>query len=619
MIYKIKIVCLLCNSFNFWRMLLILVVISVGLYFNSCFNEYCLDDSMMITQNSITQKGFDGISEHLNNDFLYGFRNSESNDAASSRWRPLSLITYSVEIGLWGANKPHNSHIVNLILFIIVVVLLFYFLQKFILKNEWFTFFSVLLFVIHPIHTEVIANIKGRDELLCLLLLLGSLILFWKFIEQEKIWQLVLSMLLFFISLTAKENSITFLAGVPVMLYFFSNNSFKKIFLLTLPFIITTVIYLFVRNAIVPFKAAQASDEIMNNPFLYMTSNEKLATKIFILLQYLKLLFYPKSLCYDYSYNQILPNHFNDFSVITSMVIHATLAFIAIWGIKRKNIFSFCIILFFITFSISTNLIIEIGMTMGDRLLFLPSIFFCIAIVYAATYLIKKVNTATKIQPTIFAAILLIPVFFAFSCKTILRNKDWKNDVTLNIADVVKSANSARINNGTGSAYIILADEKNISQNTKDSLLALSLKYYKRAIEIHPKYDDPYLNLGVAYCRMGNYEESEKLWNHVREHAAHPKLVEYDKVLVEQFYRKGMSCGSRHSLDSAIVYLNKSSKYLRQVDSLYMEVWYNVGGATFTAKDYTAAANAFEKVVKVNPNYRDANNGFNAAKNLSKK
>jgi tetratricopeptide (TPR) repeat protein len=147
----------------------------------------------------------------------------------------------------------------------------------------------------------------------------------------------------------------------------------------------------------------------------------------------------------------------------------------------------------------------------------------------------------------------------------------------------------------------------------------IGIHYYQQAIKIHPTYDDPFLNMGAAYTRIDSFEKAEQLWNHVREHAAHPKLIEYDKVLAQNFYKQGMNCGSRHAIDSALFYLNKSTKYLRTIDSTYLECWYNVGGANFTAKNYEKAYEAFEKVIKINPNYRDANNGYNAAKFLLKK
>ena len=602
-------------SLNKW-MMVILAAVSFGLYANTFFNDYCLDDAMMITQNSITKRGFEGISEHINNDYLYGFRNSDSHDAASSRWRPLSLISFSIEIGVWGNNHPHRSHIINVLIFVIIVILIFLFLEKFILKNSWLAFFSALLFAIHPVHTEVVANIKGRDELLCLCLVLSCLYLFWKFIETEKAWAMFLSMLLFFLSLTAKENGITLLAGVPVMIYFFRKKNLKQTLLYCIPFFITTILYLFIRKTIVPFAAAEQSKEIMNNPFLLMTSTEKLATKIFILLLYLKLLVFPYPLSYDYSFNQIQPHSFSNISTIASLTLLVALAIIAFRGIAKKNIFSFCIILFFITFSVSTNLIVEIGMTLGERLLFFPSLFFCVAMIFLVQWCLEKIEKSFSIHRKYLVVIFFVPVFLICSIEIFARNQDWKNDNTLNLSDIHKSGNSARVNNGTGSTYILLSDTKKSNIHLRDSLLALAINFYRHAIQIHPSYDDAYLNMGVAYSRMDSTERAEQLWNKVRVLSpTHPKLLEYDKVLVEQFYKKGMACGSRKSIDSAIIFLNHSSQYLHQVDSLYLECWYNIGGANFTAQHYNKAVEAFEKVIKISPNYRDANNGYMASKN----
>ena len=162
------------DSFWKWRMILLLTVVCAIFYTNSCFNDYCLDDVMVITENSNTLKGFAGIKEHFTKDYLYGYMHKESQNALSP-WRPLSLITFSVEVGLWGINHPAISHLINVLLYILCTILLFTLLADFLLKEKWIAFFAALLFAIHPIHTEVVANIKSRDELLCLLALLSSL------------------------------------------------------------------------------------------------------------------------------------------------------------------------------------------------------------------------------------------------------------------------------------------------------------------------------------------------------------------------------------------------------------------------------------------------------------
>ena len=81
-----------------------------------------------------------------------------ADDAASSHWRPLSLITVSAEIGLWGQGHPHRSHFFNVMLYALIIGLLFYFLHQQLGINIWIAFFTVLLFAIHPIDKWVPTN-----------------------------------------------------------------------------------------------------------------------------------------------------------------------------------------------------------------------------------------------------------------------------------------------------------------------------------------------------------------------------------------------------------------------------------------------------------------------------
>src|SRR4051812_3814439 len=168
------------------KLAFLLFIIGILVYANSYQNEYCLDDANLITENSITQKGFSGIGDHLTKDLLYGYLHGAGKDAGSSGWRPLPSITFSMEIGLWGKDKPHVSHLINILLYGLTVITLFRFLSKYLLKEIWISFCTTLLFCVHPIHTEVVANIKSRDEILCLLFLLFSLIHFWKYLDGKK-------------------------------------------------------------------------------------------------------------------------------------------------------------------------------------------------------------------------------------------------------------------------------------------------------------------------------------------------------------------------------------------------------------------------------------------------
>ena len=112
--------------------------------------------------------------------------------------------------------------------------------------------FIVLLFVSHPIHTEVVANIKSRDEILSLLFGLISFNKLYKYIKGSKQINLYMSIVFFLIALLSKESSIGFFGIIVLLLYFLKPFNLKKTFQTLLPYIIVIILFLIIRQLILP-------------------------------------------------------------------------------------------------------------------------------------------------------------------------------------------------------------------------------------------------------------------------------------------------------------------------------------------------------------------------------
>jgi protein O-mannosyl-transferase len=602
---------------------LVIAITCIGLYLNSIKNDYCLDDAMMITQNRFTQQGFAGIKEHLSHGFLYGFLPpdpSSNKNAGSSRWRPLPLITYSVEIGLWGNNKPHYSHLINILLYTLLTLVLFHVLRKYIFKDLWLAFFSTLLFAIHPIHTEVVTNIKGRDELLCFLFLFLSLWSLAKSIQTKSTALYLTSLLLFFISLTAKENSFTFIIGIPLILYFFFEMNLRKILIYSSGFLITVFLFSVIRNAIVPVSDLKPATEIMNNPYLYAKGFESICTKIYVLLLYAKMMFIPFPLSYDYSYNQIPYVSTGNLSFWIAFTFYLTIFIIAVKTFKSKNIISFCILMYLLTISISSNILVEIGLILGERLLFLPSVFVCMLIAVLGYKLVEYLENKTKLSKRILAGILILPVFILSSIVIVARNKDWKDDISLNLADVKSCPNSTRINVGAGNAYILMTDQGNYPKKEKDSLLLLSLTYFKKAVAINPLNNDAYLNIGVAYSRLDDFNKTEESWNEARKiFPDHPKLQGYDQFLAGRSWDLGIDFEKRSIMDSAILFYSKSIGYYHQNDTLKEARMLHLSAKYYFLANYQKSYETLGQLLELFPNNANAQEGYRYCADILKR
>jgi len=599
--------------------ILLLAIFSIGLYFNTFYNDYCLDDAMVITENKITQKGFAGIKEHLTNDFLFGFRSIKSEKNASF-WRPIPLISFSVEIGVWGKNKPSYSHLVNVIIYSLVVILLYLLLSKFIFKNKWLSFFSALLFTAHPLHSEVVANIKSRDELLCSFFILSSFFLVGMYANNRRKINLFLSLFCFFMALLSKESAITFLVGLPLFLYFFFERKKKDLLKISAFFLGITILYIFIRNAIVPFNLAEeVNDEyvILNHPFLYADGAQAFFTKIYVLIKYIKMLFIPYPLCFDYSYNQIPYVNASEPLVWISFLANGFLLVYAIINFRKKLILSFCILMYFITMFTISNLLFETAVIFAERFLFSPSIFFCIAVAYLLNRGYLFLNKEWRQKGLIISMILFIPVFVICSSIIVNRNLDWKNTDTLNLADILKAPNSARANDGVGNYYIDASHVKNISLNQKDSLLHLAIKYYSKSIELYPGFDNSLVNIGISYNNIGNQEKAEAYWDELAKYApTHPMVKEFHNFLSKDYLMKGLAATKNNKLDSSEFYLLRAVKYADFDDSAFVKSWFNLGGTYYLERKYDPCLQALEKVLAVEPNNELAQRGYNTCKTL---
>ena len=194
---------------------ILLALLGLALYGNTFKHEYAFDDVMAIVDNEYVQQGLAGIPQILTTDAYQSYleKKNGSNQLAGGRYRPLSLVTFAVEQQALGINTEtdakakdaklisdmHARHVVNVLLYILSVVVLLYFLRYVVLPGQpMVAFVAALLFTVHPIHTEVVANVKSRDEILSVLFISLTFIKAFRYREEKKMRDLVLAGIYFF-------------------------------------------------------------------------------------------------------------------------------------------------------------------------------------------------------------------------------------------------------------------------------------------------------------------------------------------------------------------------------------------------------------------------------------
>lgn len=644
---------------------IVIAVLAILFYGNTLTLHYALDDRMVIVESKPTIKAdWESVKEIFTEDNFSGFFGKDQSIVAGGRYRPLSQFTFLVETRLFGSkikdkigdlddyDNLHNSaheayfydtplpfvnHLMNLVYFIILCLLLYEVLSKIFptyTSVKWYQslpFIAVVLFAVHPIHTEVVANVKGRDELLAMLGAVASLSVTLKFIDTRKWYYLLLSAIFFTIGVFSKENAITFLAVLPLAVYYYKSDKKRgSDYILTMvPAMVASVFFMAARSKVLGgLMPPDTTQNILNNPFVNATGAQRVATVLLTWGIYLKLLFIPHPLTHDYYPYQIQLTDFSNPVVLIVLLIVVAVLIYAVIKLKSRSVVSFSIIYFVITFSITSNLLFNVGTFMNERFVFMSSIGFTLLVAYWLYLLaISKQALYQKISLGLFMVVALL-----FGIKTFTRNFVWKDDFTLFTTDVETSSNSIKCNVSAGGSYL---QEWKSTHREKDKRKAYG--YLEKALQLDPyslnaymllselayldnnpdvsrnaAYNatqlDPANETAKALLRQAEFGQQRKEVDDVREllndgkaEEAWDRINKFLKTHPDDIYglnMKGNVAGRGFGrVDEAIGIFEDIVKR----DSTFSSAWENMGICYAIKRDFGNAERCFKKALELSP------------------
>ncbi|MBL7718731.1 MAG: tetratricopeptide repeat protein [Flavipsychrobacter sp.] len=577
----------------------LMAILACIIYINSLPNQYALDDILVLSENKYVQRGFAGIPKILSSDMFASYYEDYGVEQMLSggRYRPLAQVTFAIEHQFFGLS-PAVSHTVNMLLYGVLAFVMFSVLLRSFRLNADLVFITTLLFAVHPVHTEVVANIKSRDEIFSLMFLLLSFRYFFNYVDTGRKVQLLFAALVLFLAFLAKEYAYGLLVLLPLAIYIYRQQySSGRLFTSLLVFAGVAALCTGIRISVVGM-SIQEQNDVLNNPYLHASADEALATKIFVLSKYLLLLLFPHPLSSDYSYPQIAFLDFSSPLVWLSMGLYAAIAAYGIYACYQRKFMGFAIMAYLIFLFPVSNLLIDIGATMGERLLFHASFGFCLA----AGYLLVRAHERFSLPPAaIVAPVLLIAALG--SAKTISRNPDWYDTDTLFLKDVQTVPKSVIANNNAADAVIKKADkEKDPAKRAE--LLEKGRLYARRAIEPYPEFCNALINMGLVEHLSGRNDSAMKHWLLAKKSL--PQSPHFPR-LAEFFFNKGMSEGT-NDLPQSVQYF----KMAIGLDSFKSNYWSNMGGAYFTMQRYDSALYSWQTALRINPQDVEAQRGYNA-------
>ncbi|MBK6929850.1 MAG: glycosyltransferase family 39 protein [Saprospirales bacterium] len=497
----------------------LLFILAVLLYVNTLGHGFVQDDPVLITHNKWVQEGVNGIPEIFSQHSFSGYLPPGSpveNVLPGGRYRPMALAFFAILVQIFD-NNSLVFHLFSVLLYAFCGVLLYRLFLRALQPAaaqqpaRMIAWSAALLFVTHPVHTEVVANVKSADELLAMLGALGALYLAFEAVDQRS-WRWGLGAgLLYLLACLSKETAVPALLLTPLALWIFRGNSKGAGWRPVLPMAVAFGAYMLARGTALDWNfVGEMVHDPLNNPFLKAEAqqwvpyspDEQAATVLFVLLQYLRLLVWPHPLTHDYYPFQIGLHTLEEPIVWVSAGLYTALIGLSTWGLLQRKRIAFGTWLYLLALLPVANVFIPVGTFMAERFLFMPSAGFCFA---AALLLAWPATRSSRLAlPALWLAVLVAAVFGTL---TVLRNPAWASDKMLMQTDLKTSPESVKLRNALGTALLTEALQTPDSASRR-LYLQQAETHLKLAVERHPSYYDAILALGATVFYLNKYELS---------------------------------------------------------------------------------------------------------------
>ncbi len=360
-------------------------------------------------------------------------------------YRPATTLSFLANYSLFGnGDRPFGYHVVNLALHTINVLLLFAIGQR-LTASGWAAGLAAGLWAVHPLGTEAVANIVGRSDLLAAG---GALAAFYAYLKSKDaqpaaaaLWY-VLAVVAALVAAFAKESGVVIVAMVLVWeLFAGKRRNLAPTLTIGACVGIPVLLFLYLRSTVV---GAGGGFPFVDNPILGASAMEGRATALAVLGRYVGLFFWPAQLSADYSFRQI-PLASGTPSEIALWILVAVSA-AAIVGLivvnRTAGLLALAAALFVLP---ASNLLVPTGTIMAERLMYLPAGLLILAIVTALSVpRFARLHMAG-------AAIVLVLVAAA-TVRTMARNSDWQDELTLWTATASTSPGSFKSHSGLAEA-----------------------------------------------------------------------------------------------------------------------------------------------------------------------
>lgn len=449
--------------------LFLLLALTAGAYSSSLNGQFIFDDENLVKHNAYLGKAADlprlfteniGAGSGIDNKF----------------YRPAQMLTHWADVALWRMDV-RGHHLTNILLHALAAFCVFAFART-LLRDPLTAFLAAALFAVHPLHTEAVAYISGRADMLVTFFMLLALIFYDRGEPSVKKGFPLAALLCYAGALLSKEYALIF----PLLLWWHQWALRKAVDWRRLwPFAAAAAVYGTLRLTVLRFVTEDASLALAPSPFM-----DRLSTSFYALGKYAQLLFVPKDLHMEYG-----AGGFGMHGVLGALGLVLLIAGAAYWAfsLKRPTLGTFCLGWAFISLFPYLNWV-PINAFMAEHWLYIPSIGLFIWAAEGLGALKERPGWRT---PVLVVAEALVAIY---GFVTFRQNDYWREPVAFYKKTLEYNPSSARIYYNMGLLY---DDNKDREQ---------AIEWYKKTVELDSTRVNAYVNMGNMYLELKKVPEA---------------------------------------------------------------------------------------------------------------
>jgi hypothetical protein len=464
---------------------------AVGLYARTIGFDFAYDDFTVVV----------GHPQVVSHDWL-AIATSPYHVGASVRvetgaYRPLTIASLAANHAISGLH-PWSYHLVNVALHAGAAILVF--LLAIELRLAWgAALVAGLAFAVHPVHVEAVANVAGRAELLSTVLALSALLAYLR----GRLARMAVFLGAAFFS---KENTITIVGVIALAEALRLGPSrlsegaarWRAARWALLAAAVPVVIYLAARHEVLgALGLARGAVTPIENPVVGLAAIPRAATVLMVFVRAVALVVTPVRLSPDYGFAEIVPvGSLLSPAPLAGAVLLTALVAVIVYAFHRAPLAAFCVGSVLATYAIVSNAFVLIGTILGDRLLYLPSVFACLLLGIVAAASARRFGGAVT---SAGAAAILV----ALGARAAVYTGVWRNDATLFPYAARVAPRSVRALGGWAE---ILGEQGRPAE---------ARAVLDRALELAPDFIPNLINRSAAALAMGDLESAERDARHV--------------------------------------------------------------------------------------------------------